>query len=263
MNTELAAALRIDDLVDAAAILIDLFGLGDRAEPFDVWPVDDGDRVITATVSGAADLVVYLAVNEEVSQRLLHDPGRLTSGLGEAVRAVVGPEAELVVSDVELTEETPATFVALFDGPQLCALFGVTPIERAAMDDAAGEVPGAAGGMPGQVGAASGPGLDASGAAAPFEPAMLQGAIDGVAVGAGPLELLHDVEMEVTVELGRTRLPIRELLTLQPGMVVEIDRAAGAPIDVLVNGRRIASGEVVVVDEEFGVRIVEIVSSHD
>ena len=53
-------------------------------------------------------------------------------------------------------------------------------------------------------------------------------------------------------------MPVRELLDLAPGMVVEIDRAAGAPIDLLVNGRRIASGEVVVIDEEFGVRITEI-----
>jgi flagellar motor switch protein FliN/FliY len=55
-------------------------------------------------------------------------------------------------------------------------------------------------------------------------------------------------------------MPIRDLLSLQPGMVVEIDRAAGAPIDVLVNGRRIACGEVVVIDEEFGIRITEIVA---
>ena len=83
----------------------------------------------------------------------------------------------------------------------------------------------------------------------------------GISIAAGPLSLLQDVDMEVTVELGRTNMPIRELLALQPGMVVEIDRAASAPIDVLVNGRRIARGEVVVIDEEFGIRITEIVTS--
>jgi flagellar motor switch protein FliN/FliY len=76
--------------------------------------------------------------------------------------------------------------------------------------------------------------------------------------GDDALRILHDVDMVVTAELGRTRMPIRELLSLTPGMVVEIDRAAGAPIDLLVNGRLIASGEVVVIDEEFGVRITEI-----
>jgi flagellar motor switch protein FliN/FliY len=77
-------------------------------------------------------------------------------------------------------------------------------------------------------------------------------------LGATPLTVLNDVMMTVTAELGRTTMPIRDLLNLSPGMVVEIDRIAGAPIDLLVNGRRIAVGEVVVIDEEFGVRITEI-----
>ena len=75
------------------------------------------------------------------------------------------------------------------------------------------------------------------------------------------IELLHGVDMEVTVELGRTRLAVRDLLALSPGAVVELDRAAGAPADLLVNGRLIARGEVVVVDEDFGLRITEIVET--
>lgn len=75
------------------------------------------------------------------------------------------------------------------------------------------------------------------------------------------LELLRGVEMEVTVELGRTRMTVRELLSLSPGAVVELDRAAGSPADLLVNGTLIARGEVVVVDEDFGIRITEIVST--
>jgi flagellar motor switch protein FliN/FliY len=74
------------------------------------------------------------------------------------------------------------------------------------------------------------------------------------------LDLLHDVEMEVTAELGRTRMSVRELLTLASGTVVELDRAAGAPADLLVNGRLIARGEVVVIDENFGIRITEIIA---
>lgn len=75
----------------------------------------------------------------------------------------------------------------------------------------------------------------------------------------GPLSLLHDVEMGVTVELGRSRMLVRDILALSPGSVVELDRAAGSPVDVLVNGTLIARGEVVVIDEEFGIRITEIV----
>ncbi|MEX2254416.1 MAG: flagellar motor switch protein FliN [Acidimicrobiia bacterium] len=77
------------------------------------------------------------------------------------------------------------------------------------------------------------------------------------------LDLIHEVEMNVTVELGRTRLTVRELLGLTAGAVVELDRAAGSPVDVLVNGTPIARGEVVVVDEEFGIRITEIVGGVD
>jgi flagellar motor switch protein FliN len=76
----------------------------------------------------------------------------------------------------------------------------------------------------------------------------------------GGLDMLHDVEMEVSAELGRTRMSVRELLSLTPGAIVELDRAAGSPADLLVNGRLIARGEVVVVDENFGIRITQIVA---
>jgi len=93
--------------------------------------------------------------------------------------------------------------------------------------------------------------------AAPGGPATRSGA--GRAAIGGPIELLHEVEMGVTVELGRTRMLVRDILDLSPGSVIELDRAAGAPIDVLVNGTLIARGEVVVIDEEFGIRITEVV----
>lgn len=85
----------------------------------------------------------------------------------------------------------------------------------------------------------------------------------GVAVGdARPrdLDLLGDVDLEVTVQLGAVKLSVRELLALQEGSVLELDRAAGAAVDVLVNGRLIARGDVVVIDEELGVRITEILA---
>jgi flagellar motor switch protein FliN/FliY len=78
-------------------------------------------------------------------------------------------------------------------------------------------------------------------------------------MGARGLDMLHGVIMDVTVELGRARMSVRELLALSPGTVLELDRAAGSPADLLVNGRLIARGEVVVVDEDFGLRVTEIV----
>ena len=77
------------------------------------------------------------------------------------------------------------------------------------------------------------------------------------------MDLLHGVEMEVTAELGRTRMTVRDLLSLAPGAIVELDRAAGSPADLLVNGRLIACGEVVVIDENFGLRITEIMTTGD
>ncbi|MFY0407024.1 flagellar motor switch protein FliN [Solicola sp. PLA-1-18] len=75
----------------------------------------------------------------------------------------------------------------------------------------------------------------------------------------GPgIAMLHGVEMQVTVEIGRTRMTVRELLDLAPGDVLELDRAAGSPADMLVNGRLVARGEIVVVDESFALRVTEI-----
>ncbi|KGM14598.1 hypothetical protein N867_19705, partial [Actinotalea fermentans ATCC 43279 = JCM 9966 = DSM 3133] len=90
---------------------------------------------------------------------------------------------------------------------------------------------------------------------------------DGVRPGQGAggdraaLRLLHDVELTLTAEIGRTRLPVRQVLELVPGTVLELDRAAGSPADVMVNGRLVARGEVVVVDEDYGIRITEIVAN--
>ncbi|PPK94525.1 flagellar motor switch protein FliN/FliY [Kineococcus xinjiangensis] len=73
------------------------------------------------------------------------------------------------------------------------------------------------------------------------------------------MDLLRDVQMDVTVELGRTHMTVRDLLALTPGSVVELDRAAGSPADILVNGQLVARGEVVVVDEDYAIRVTEIV----
>jgi len=75
------------------------------------------------------------------------------------------------------------------------------------------------------------------------------------------MRLLHDVELVLTAEIGHTRLPMHQVLDLVPGTVLELDRAAGSPADVMVNGRLVARGEVVVVDEDYGIRITEIISS--
>jgi flagellar motor switch protein FliN len=74
------------------------------------------------------------------------------------------------------------------------------------------------------------------------------------------MDLLFDVTLPVSVELGKTKMTIKEVLSISPGTVLELDRAAGEPVDVLVSGRVIGKGEVVVVEEKFGVRISELVN---
>jgi flagellar motor switch protein FliN len=75
----------------------------------------------------------------------------------------------------------------------------------------------------------------------------------------GDLAPLHEVPVELAVEIGRTRMTIGETLGLGPGSIVTLDRLAGEPVDLLVNGRAIARGEVVVIGEEFGFRVTEVV----
>lgn len=83
----------------------------------------------------------------------------------------------------------------------------------------------------------------------------------GAAGGEMNLNLILDVAVTLALEVGRARMSVRDLLALAPGAVVELDRLAGEPLDVLVNGVRIARGEVVVVNEKFGIRLTDVVSA--
>lgn len=77
------------------------------------------------------------------------------------------------------------------------------------------------------------------------------------------LQLIMDIPLKVTVELGRSRMPVAELLGLKDGSVVELSKLAGEPLEVFVNEKLIAHGEAVVVNEKFGVRLTDIVSKKD
>ncbi|NRD79366.1 flagellar motor switch phosphatase FliY [Bacillus sp. BRMEA1] len=77
------------------------------------------------------------------------------------------------------------------------------------------------------------------------------------------IDLLYDIPLTITVELGRTQMPIRKILELGPGAVIQLDKLAGEPVDILANHKLIAKGEVVVIEENFGVRITDIISPSD
>jgi flagellar motor switch protein FliN/FliY len=77
------------------------------------------------------------------------------------------------------------------------------------------------------------------------------------------LNMLLDIPLQVTVELGRTKRSVKDILELSTGSIIELDKLAGEPVDILVNNKLIAQGEVVVIDESFGVRVTDIVSQTD
>jgi flagellar motor switch protein FliN len=83
------------------------------------------------------------------------------------------------------------------------------------------------------------------------------------ALTGGNIDILRDVEMEVSVQLGQIEMPLGKVLQLTKGSVLELDKLAGEPVDILVNGHRIATGEVVVIDEHFGVRISNLISTKE
>ncbi|GBU26104.1 hypothetical protein R83H12_02790 [Fibrobacteria bacterium R8-3-H12] len=77
------------------------------------------------------------------------------------------------------------------------------------------------------------------------------------------IDLLLDVELDINIELGKSELSIKRILELAPGSIVELDKMAGEPVDLIVNNKVVAKGEVVVVDENFGIRIVSLLSAED
>ncbi len=102
-------------------------------------------------------------------------------------------------------------------------------------------------------------------AEAEAEPAQLDEFAAGPAQLSGEenLEVILDIPVTISMEIGRTKISIRNLLQLNQGSVVELDRLAGEPMDVLVNGTLIAHGEVVVVNEKFGIRLTDVISAQE
>lgn len=227
-SLDLAAA--VQPALDAAAAALGGTAEAGRSLELDLVEVELGTNLhavplIGMTISGA------LLVSDAT--------------LADAAGVTPEPAAESVVAEVDVptaesvVDEVPAEPVLTSEAP---AAVAAVPVDEhdGAYDDGVVAMP-----------------TDRSTSAALALPPTAR--LRPVAGGRG-IEMLHGVEMEVTVELGRTRMPVRDLLALSPGAVLELDRAAGSPADLLVNGRLIARGEVVVVDEDFGLRVTEIIS---
>ncbi|TAL81944.1 MAG: flagellar motor switch protein FliN [Candidimonas sp.] len=100
-------------------------------------------------------------------------------------------------------------------------------------------------------------------AAAPAAQQVFQPLADSAAQSNSDIDMIMDIPVQLTVELGRTRLTIKNILQLGQGSVIELDGLAGEPMDIFVNGYLIAQGEVVVVDEKYGIRLTDIITPSD
>ncbi|HRL93311.1 MAG: flagellar motor switch protein FliN [Pseudomonas sp.] len=140
---------------------------------------------------------------------------------------------------------------------------GTSPEEQALADEWAAALS--------EAGDASQDDIDAmmaqSAAAEPAAPRAMMQEFDGVPRSTGPvsldgpnLDVILDIPVSISMEVGNTDITIRNLLQLNQGSVIELDRLAGEPLDVLVNGTLIAHGEVVVVNEKFGIRLTDVIS---
>ena len=82
-------------------------------------------------------------------------------------------------------------------------------------------------------------------------------------ISDGKLDMLMDLSLQVSIELGRTKMIIKDIIELQRGSVIELEKLASEPVDILVNGRKIAEGEVVVIEKHFGIRITNLIESSE
>lgn len=226
-----AAAQRVADLLPTSSMLTAQPAVGlDQAAA----AIAQDAVAVHATVLGTHSGTVALVVDRDLAAALANSPMGplpLAEALRPALEALRGALGAGAIGQV--VESTPADVVSLLQGREAT----VIPLHGA---------DGPAAWLAVAVSADS----TLNNAMSPSAPLT----------GSG-LDLLQDVVMELSAELGRTTMTVRELLSLQPGAVVELDRLAGSPADLLVNGRLIARGEVVVVDEDYALKITELISS--
>jgi flagellar motor switch protein FliN/FliY len=248
---------RLADAGAAARALTAVLPAGSQLTPgqptWDRPAVAPAGQAACAHFGGTVSGEVVVVVGQDLIDALRESPmGELdlAAAVQPALAAAVASFGPVVVDPATLLEAGAAldamaatgaaVYVPLLDGGMVRAMLALI----------VGDPPAA-------------PAAGTPGAAPATGPAPAAGGRAGPAVARGGLDLLLDVEMEVTAELGRTRMTIRELLSLSPGAIIELDRTAGSPADLLVNGRLIASGEVVIIDENFGLRITDIVVPGD
>ena len=235
----------------------------------------DGLEIDDATLSALQEAFsqiagpVVTALSEKASVSIMTDP---PGGEKKSTGGLEYPDGEFACLSyrVSIEGERPFDLYEIYDARIVKAIAGgVAP--QAGQQQSAGrpqqQADPFAGFAGGQVGGApqyqqpyQNPGQ--MGGGPPVQPVQFPNLqMQGASQEQGNIGLLMDVYMELTVELGRTRKLIKEILGFGEGTIIELDKLAGEPVDILVNHKLIAKGEVVVIDENFGVRITEIVST--
>ncbi|MBN2290108.1 MAG: flagellar motor switch protein FliN [Candidatus Glassbacteria bacterium] len=221
------------------------------------------------------------AIQEAVNQMLGAAATALSTRLDKTVdfQPSTAKQAALGEAGLEIGQLTAINYEIQIEGEaegKIALLIPYTVIQEAASALGAGEQPAAAAeedfdmaGMGGGAEAAEAAGIDFAGmgeekarAEAPSMGKLIESK-DLSPQERDRLELLLDVKLDITIELGRTTMLVRDILELGPGSVVELDKMAGETVDLLINNKKLAEGEVVVVDENFGIRITHLVSMEE
>jgi len=273
----------LGQLPESVVVIKADFSSGFPGEHMFIFP-EDGAKAIASLINKEdniqLDEMSMSVLGEAVSQMVGHQITALASKTGNKSIAAVPPEATNVPKAVVALPSgdfAGATYqLDLGDGKayQLWEVLGPSVAGDIAKSlngggSAAGQAKGPAAGAPGLSGGSNMGGSQMGGnygGGTQFGSPNVQSvqfphlAPHGGPQEAGNIGLIMDVYMEMTVELGRTKKLIKEILNMGEGTIIELDKLAGEPVDILVNHKLIAKGEVVVIDENFGVRVTEIVS---
>ncbi|MFP4465486.1 MAG: flagellar motor switch protein FliN [Candidatus Goldiibacteriota bacterium] len=234
-----------------AAIMADLMIGQDGSNPPET--LEDLHLSAVTELTGQFVDAVVSNVSSQISKTVMTTPGEVTvTDLSSGIIPGVDGDVVLMSAELQIGSFNPGNMGILFNG-------GIAGLMKQGAQDASSS--------PDQdfVG-----GVTAGSESTPETSPKAQNVVSselasekGGSVYDESLDIVLDVPLNLTVELGRTEKLVREVLDLTPGSVVELDKLAGEPVDILVNGKYIAKGEVVVIDENFGIRITDIIKPAD
>jgi len=256
ISGDVEGTLTITILKTKAAILYDLMLLGDGSSPYSDEVIDGISEMFSSVSSG------YCSFLREKTSASASSEGIAVKD-NDGVSILISEECQVL--DIAITDVDPFPVIISYDDPLVASLrpHYVTTVEPSGgvdfdddnllSQDEIDSITAAADDIAAVT--ASAPAPMAAPAAAP--------GFTSAHAPQGSVDMLLDIDLDVSIELGRTDISIKRVLELAPGALVELDRLAGEPVDLLVNNKVVAKGEVVVVDESFGVRIISLVSPEE